>query len=342
MRLAYENWKPGDAALDVIAAAETIARDYRQQGYDLTLRQLYYQFVARGLLPNNDRSYKRLGSIVNRARMAGLFDWNYIVDRTRNVAGYRGHEGRDMEPADAIKQAVNYYSLDWWKTQTVRIEVWVEKEALAGVIQRATGQYRLPYFSCRGYVSQSEQWAAAQRHYQHLRAGKRVVVLHLGDHDPSGIDMTRDIRERLQTFVAHDHIRAGGLGSTFSTLERDLINRYGLVDTAGDPLSSTPVEVRRIALNWDQIQQYQPPPNPAKQTDSRSRDYIDRFGDESWELDALDPSVLVQLVTDEVEAEIDQVAYDARQQEENEGEDVIARVADNYDLVEQFLTDSGL
>jgi hypothetical protein len=101
----YEKWKPKPEALGIIEAANKILRDYTAQGYDLTLRQLYYQFVALNLFPatrrwswngtkwvrdpdgtiNAQPNYDWLGTIINKGRMAGLVDWDFIVDRTRNL-----------------------------------------------------------------------------------------------------------------------------------------------------------------------------------------------------------------------------------------------------------------
>jgi hypothetical protein len=146
---------------------------------------------------------------------------------------------------------------------------------LAGVIARVCDELDVAYFSCRGYVSQSEMWGAAQRFIQRAKAGQRTEVIHLGDHDPSGIDMGRDIEERIRMFMTR-HL---GRSTVFS--------------------------LQRIALNRDQIDQYDPPPNPAKMSDARFTSYANQYGDESWELDALEPRVLMQLVTDRV-AEIRQ------------------------------------
>jgi len=144
--------------------------------------------------------------------------------------------------------------------------VWVEKEALANVVGRVSEELDVPYFCCRGYVSQSEMWSAAQRFMRMQSSGRNIVLLHLGDHDPSGIDMSRDIEERLNLF-----------GVNFNHFE-----------------------FRRIALNMEQIQSFNPPPNPAKLTDSRANSYVRQFGDESWELDALEPRVIHSLIEDNV------------------------------------------
>jgi hypothetical protein len=243
-------------SLAIIDTARSICADYQRQGFDLTLRQLYYQFVARGYLANKDTEYKRLGNIVNDARLAGLLDWDYIVDRTRNLRGL----SHWATPSSVIDSAAYGYQTDRWANQAHRVEVWIEKDALVGVIAGACNRLDVPFFSCRGYTSQSELWGAAQRLARYSRLGQDPIVIHLGDHDPSGIDMTRDIGDRLALFGAS-------------------------------------VGVRRIALNMNQVEAYGPPPNPAKLTDARANGYITRFGNESWELDALDPATLDALIT---------------------------------------------
>jgi hypothetical protein len=294
-RIQYIERNFRGASLEIIRKANEICRDYRSQGYNLTLRQLYYQFVARDLIPNSQKSYKSLGSIINDARLAGELDWSYIEDRTRNMAG--GGGGWD-DPAQIIEASASQFRYPMWERsqQPYRPEVWVEKEALADVVAQACHTYRVPYFSCRGYVSQSEMWSAGQRMMRHFQAGLVPVVIHLGDHDPSGIDMTRDIEDRLGMFAGRH------------------------------------VEVRRIALNMDQVEEYEPPPNPAKISDSRAVDYISRFGDESWELDALEPRVLTSLIRDTLtERYVDVEAFEAVVAEEEEVRRQMTLVADRWD-----------
>jgi len=295
-RIAYKDWKPSARSLEIVNIANEICADYRVQGYDLTLRQLYYQFVARDYLPNNQRSYDNLGALINQARLAGYLDWNYIVDRTRSLRGYTDYE----DPADLIARNQKQFRLDRWRGQEFAVEVWVEKEALAGVVSRAALSMDVDYFSCRGYVSQSELHAAANRHRYYEEEGRSVRVIHLGDHDPSGIDMTRDIQERLELFGAN-------------------------------------TEVRRIALNWEQIDEFQPPPNPAKLSDSRASAYIAEYGASSWELDALDPSTLEQLIKREIRDYLDEDLYNQRVIEERHGQDQLAQVSDNWLLVADYV-----
>lgn len=297
--IAYRppNFKPD--TIQVIDQANAICAEYRRQGYDLTLRQLYYQFVARGYIPNNDRSYKRLGSIVSDGRLAGRIDWDYIVDRGRNLYG-TNHRN---DPRESILLAAYGHRLDKWADQDVRVEVWVEKEALASVISRATSARDVDYLACKGYMSQSEMWAAGQRYLRYGQAGQSVVLLHLGDHDPSGIDMSRDIRDRLFEFTGGD------------------------VD----------LEVRRIALTREQVDRYQPPPNPAKITDSRAGDYIMLHGNESWELDALAPPVLVALINEHIDGLVDQPRFLAARARERDQRDLLELAARRWDTLVDYL-----
>ncbi len=248
-----------DRSLAIIHIANQIIDEYREQGFILTLRQLYYQFVARDYIDNTMRSYKNLASVINNGRLAGYIDWEAIEDRTRNLEKNLHLAG----PKEAIELIRDQYGIDMWENQDRRVEVWIEKEALVGVIEGVCRELDVPYFACRGYVSQSEQWRA----YKRFESQQSTTIIHLGDHDPSGIDMTRDNQDRLNTF-------------------------HGLAGVT---------DVRRIALNMDQVDLYDPPPNPAKLSDSRAREYIARYGDESWELDALDPKVLIALVRDTVD-----------------------------------------
>lgn len=286
------------ATLDCIHNANVIIEEYLAQGFKLTLRQLYYQFVARDLLPNTQQSYKNLGGIINDGRLAGLIDWDAIEDRTRNMV----KNPHWFHPNEIIETCAKQFRLNSWEDQKHYCEVWIEKEALAGILEKVCPELDVPYFSCRGYVSQSEMWAAGKRfcNAEGLRHERKTTILHLGDHDPSGIDMTRDIRERLNMF-------------------------------------GSDVIVKRIALNMDQIEEYSPPPNPAKTTDARWLGYVQEFGGDSWELDALEPQVLMDLVRNEIEKLIDYDKYNAQLNQQDEFRDQLYDIGLRYDQVVEFL-----
>ncbi|GAI93417.1 unnamed protein product [marine sediment metagenome] len=199
MKIAYKlkRWTAGTLAL--ATASIDVVTEYQADGMALTLRQLYYQLVARALLPNTQRDYKRLGVVVSDARLCGMLDWSAIEDRGRNVID----QAHWSSPAEIVGACAEQYRVDTWATQAYRPEVWVEKEALIGVVADAAEPLDVPAFACKGYTSQSELWRAGMRMVKHLENGQAPVVVHLGDHDPSGIDMTRDITDRLRLFVEH-------------------------------------------------------------------------------------------------------------------------------------------
>ncbi|MCK5610391.1 hypothetical protein KAR91_51435 [Candidatus Pacearchaeota archaeon] len=276
----------------VIEQANEIIEEYQADGLTLTLRQLYYQFVSRDLIPNKQSEYKRLGSIISNGRLAGLISWDAIEDRTRNLKS----QSHWYNPGQIIRAATRGFYMNKWEGQSTRVEVWIEKEALTGVIASVCRKLDVPYFACKGYVSQSEMWKAGQRLINH--DADETVIIHLGDHDPSGMDMTRDIADRLNLFFDYEGLEAP--------------------------------TIKRIALNMDQINQYNPPPNPAKLTDTRCHGYIQDYGQASWELDALEPRVLQELISSTVLEYRDDDLYNEVLKQENEYLEILKRVEENW------------
>lgn len=289
--ICYETTKFGAAALDKIEKADALIHEYSRMGYTLTLRQLYYQFVARGWIENTERSYKNLGGLVTKGRMAGLLPWDDIEDRAREFNRWTIEE----DPVSALNNIEYRLAYDLWERQGIYIEAWVEKEALGNVLERAARRWKLPYMACKGYLSASQAWRAGERFKDAYVKGARCILLHLGDHDPSGIDMTRDNDDRIRM----------------------------LSDQAE-------VDVRRLALNIEQVHEFNPPPNPAKLTDSRVAGYLDRFGESSWELDALRPEVIEGLINQEVESIIDADLWDDTMREQKEARANLAALRENY------------
>lgn len=297
-KIRYVKKRFSSENLDKIAKANSIIAEYQSQGLSLTLRQIFYQFVSRDFIPNTQKEYKNLGSILNDARLAGLVDWDAMEDRTRNLRGV----GHWTNPESIIDSAAYSFRLDKWGDQHHRIEVWIEKDALVGVIEKVCADHDVPYFSCRGYTSQSELWAAARRLARYASAGQQPIIIHLGDHDPSGIDMTRDISDRMFMFEPNANI-----------------------------------EVRRIALNMNQVQEFEPPPNPAKITDSRFEQYQQEHGDESWELDALEPQVIIDLITKNILEVREELAWNNAVDRENEHRSTLTKAAARWTDVVKFL-----
>lgn len=276
---------------EMIALCDGIVQEYSAQGYKLTVRQIYYQLVARGHVENTVRSYENVQGMLNNARLTGLIDWDAIEDRTREITE-RGHWTDGTSILRACEQS---YHEDMWNDQETRVFVIVEKEALAGVLERACRQWDVPLLAARGYPSATTLRDLAKTRI--MRASQRIVILHLGDHDPSGIDMSRDLVERLTLF------------------SRERVS----------------IDFRRLALNMEQVEEQQPPPNPAKVTDSRYEQYRREYGEESWELDALPPSYLHRLVSEEVQTLIDWDAWRETEQRIQNVKERLGRLADDFD-----------
>lgn len=291
-----------DDTVLVIDRAVTIIDKLRGEGYTPTLRQIYYQFVRRNWLENNEKSYNRLGEILTKGRMAGMIAWDSMEDRLRGLEG-------TFDPVEdspsALELAHRLIQFDLWERQPTYVEIWVEKDSLGNVIQRAADAFRCPHMPCRGYLSASEAWRAGRRFKEKADEGKDLLVIHLGDHDPSGIDMTRDNAARLELFA------------------------------------ETPVEVRRIALNMDQVQRLKLPPNPAKVTDSRNTGYREKFGRESWELDAMEPAMIVDIIKTEIGSVLDRDVWNDTLAEENavveEAKQHFGDIAENWIEVLDFI-----
>lgn len=327
----------------IIVHANNICVEYANQNLVLTLRQLYYQFVARGLLPNTQANYNKLGSVLTDARLAGRLDWDFLIDRTRNEV----KRTRWKNVGELLTGATEGYHTDLWKGQGVRPIVLVEKDAAIGVVESVCHDNDIPYLSCRGYMSWSELWSMAQRIRYDIENGDNVVILHVGDHDPSGLDMTRDITDRLWTVIWKDWSltqgdelgyprTVGALRNHMLSYMQDVRNKAG-VDAR---LDSRPWRVKRIALNYDQVQRYDPPPNFAKTTDARFNKYFEETGlDESWELDALEPNVLINLISYEIDALRDDDKWAESLEKQERDRIALSGISKHYTPVLKFVSD---
>lgn len=266
-----EKLRLSNANKEMLLTINDILEEYKMDGYVLTLRQLYYQLVSKDIIPNNDKEYSKLSNILKKGRMAGIVDWAAIEDRVRVpklpywVKGVK----------DAIKDTIEQYRLNRMEGQERKIEIWVEKDALSNVLYRVSSKYHIRLMVNRGYSSVSAMYDA----YKRLTDGD--IILYFGDHDPSGMDMIRDIRERLLEF---------GLN----------------------------IDIVPVALTMEQIKEFAPPPNPAKISDPRSGWYIKEYGHTSWELDALPPKELIRLAESNVENIIDLGLYNQMLRKEKE------------------------
>lgn len=297
-KIKYKSQRFQKKTLAVIDQANEIIEFYMSKGYTLTVRQLHYQMVVRNWRENTENTYRNLSQIISDARYAGLVDWNGIEDRGRPVH----RQAHWDNPGDILRSAATSFNVDKWTGQAYQPEVWIEKEALIGVIEPTCKKWDVSYFACKGYASTSCAYDAAQRLKGYSELYRYPIILYLGDFDPSGEDMSRDLIERM--------------------------NMFG-VD----------VELHRLALNTEQIKRYNPPPQMVKDSDARSKKFIEKNGGSCWELDALGPDIIVELIDKSIKDRIDPGPWNAQVQREREGQELLKHSASDYfsNLSEKWL-----
>lgn len=242
------------ATLTMIERINVVLDEY---AYPLTNRQVHYQFVARNWYDNTDTNARLLMRTVRDGRNAGLIDWDKIIDRSREELG-----NQTWSSAKALLAvARDGFALDKWTTQPYAPVVWVEKRAAVGVIEDVCNDLGVRFLATSGYNGTTVAREYGEQCRAMLEEGRRSpVVLHLGDHDPSGVDMSRDLAKRLRLY------------------------------------SGQKIDVRRLALNLGQVRRSKLPSQKVKKTDTRTHAYEQKYGGECWELDALDPDVIADLI----------------------------------------------
>lgn len=296
MREFYKDTRFHPRSKKLIEICDDIITEYANQGHRMTVRQVFYQLVARKVTVNGKvfentiQNYDNLVALLTNARLAGLIDWDAIEDRTRDVL-YQSHW---YGVKQMLKSAATWYHEHMWDDQPYRVFGIVEKEALAGVMEHILKEWDVPLLPARGYPSATTLRELAKDRI--MSASQEIVVLHFGDHDPSGLDMTRDLIERLELF----------------TRGRD-------------------IDFRRVALNIDQVRELNPPPNPAKTTDGRYEKYRAEFGTLSWELDSLPPTYLRELARSHIEPLIDWDEWNETLARTERRRAVLTRLYDEYD-----------
>lgn len=327
---SFIKWNPSKDTLKTIELVNGIIDNYLSMGYNLTLRQLYYQLVSEDLIPNKQSEYKKLGTIVAKGRMSGRIDWSAIEDRVRSVVKRQHWE----KPGDIIKAAANSFHTDHWRDQETYLEVWCEKDAVSNIIEPVCDEYDVPFMANRGYSSVTAMYEAANRLFSKFERRltakeselfdngeldvdfhKNIIILYFGDHDPSGLDMIRDIEDRIRLFLLNGCDEDGDMTDA----------RKNHMD-----YHSKEFEVIPVALNKSQIRQYNLPKNPAKSDDSRYKEYVNKHGDSSWELDALKPQVLSELVKSEILEYLDVDKFNAIEAENKTERAKLIKLAEKY------------
>jgi len=274
-------------------------------GIRLTIRQVFYRLVSKGIIRNTRSAYNSLDKVLTLARQKGQIPYEVFVDHTRGVIGNISYESVNPEETfedakqtyeaseETFNGAAEGYQLPIWHGQPNHVEVWLEKQALANLFQQITSKKNVRLAPCKGYPSLTFMYEAASYLYHNVPKDKDILILYFGDFDMRGVDIQRDINEKLTAF-------------------------------------NLDVEVKRIALTKEQIENYQLPPAPAKKTDTMAFGWVGSEGDVAWEIDALPPKELQRLIKTAIEEQFDWQAYQTR------GEQVSTGRAQINELIEKY------
>jgi hypothetical protein len=263
------------ASIDLLADIKAVIDQY--PNIKMTVRQVYYRLVAQQKLPNSTSSYNRVKRVLTEARLEGTVSFDSIEDRTRSIISPDGEQeesvGRYTRSWEAhIRNLDEHYDLPRWWGQPSKVVVLVEKQALQGLFMDVCEERAVDLLVCRGYPSLTVLYKLAK---SLRRCEEDVQLLYFGDYDPSGLDIDRNVEERLSE----------DFGATFT--------------------------FERIAISLDQIEEYDIPPAPAKLTDSRTRGMEEKYGEAMQvELDAIDPPDLQTIIGDAIDAHFDEDIYD--------------------------------
>jgi hypothetical protein len=278
---------------NIVDAAITHIDSYAEKGFTPTLRQLFYRLVAVQILLNRKADYRNLGRYINFAKGAGIIDWDAVEDRTRYVRG----RNRYLSTKQWLEASLNEWHMDFWVGQLDRPEIWIEKDALLGIIKPVCDKYDVRFYSLRGWGRPADNFSSAQRFlvdFNSEPARLTNIIFHLGDYDPTGCAVTPQIEDAVKGYARQ--LRAKDDGNN----------------------SDAFVDVRRIGLTKAQIDKYNLAPNRiGDETDEAVAAKEDKKGNESrlkaylgandgcpdtWELDALDPVRLQAIVEDAIKS----------------------------------------
>jgi hypothetical protein len=259
----------------------------KEEGGQVTLRHLFYRLVGQGLLDKTEAGYKRLGNYTRDWRRAGTMPYSALADNTRWYYGAVRYES----PKEAIVGALKNYKRDLWQDWDVHIEIWTEKDAMVSILLSEADPLGVQVFSTRGYASiGSMANTAAPSIKEHLEQGKQVRIFYFGDHDPSGKDIDRAVKTEI--------------GRHLEDYEMDNFH------------------FARVAVLAEDVEKYNLPTRPTKETDSRS----ENFNGDSVELDTMDIRVIKQRVRDCILEDIPEVYMMVALEKERLDQDLIARL----------------
>jgi hypothetical protein len=248
-------------SLELLTQVQEIINSY---DFALTLRQIYYQLVARQIILNEQRYYKKLSRLCVAGRDEGILPEEGFADRLRAVDKL----GSWPDLNEFMQTVKRSYRKDKWQNQDNYLEIWTEKDALRSVLTEITYQYDVALMVTRGQLSRTEVYRTAGRYK--AQSDKKCHLYYCGDFDPSGLSIYDSIKKRVMDFGVF-------------------------------------INFERIALTQEQIEKYQLPSDPAKQSDPNYNKFVNIYGsDMVVELDSLPPDVLRKIIEDCILQNIDE------------------------------------
>ena len=236
-----------------------------------TVRSVAYKLFSEGLIPNMSKpETDRVSRILKHAREDNVIDWDWIVDNTRKVQW----PGTYSSPKAFSRSVAQWWRQDPWEYQDVRMEVWSEKDTVSGVLAPVLKEFAIPFRVNRGFTSATAVHDIA---VETADNEKPLTALYVGDYDPSGLYMSEvDLPTRLEKYEA-----------------------------------DTSFELDRVALVASDLAGIADLSFPAsdKKDDPRHAWFVAKYGQRCWELDALDPNVLRERVTNAIYRYIDVEAW---------------------------------
>lgn len=212
-----------------LAALHGALYAYAREHHPVTVRQLFYAMTVQGHAPKTENGYDLVGRELVKMRERHALPFHWIADNTRWQRKPLTHAGLE----EMLEYTARTYRRSLWLDAPVHVEVWLEKDALAGVLVEETARYDVPLMVTRGYPSLTFLHSAA---LSMAEQGRPVHIYYFGDHDPSGVDIPRKVEEGLKRYAP---------------------------DTA--------IHFERVAVNHAQIQEWALPSRPTKTTDSRAK-----------------------------------------------------------------------
>lgn len=254
----------------VLAAINTILKDEPDQ---ITIRHLFYRLVGLGVIEKTETAYKGLCGHLAKWRRSEAIPWSAFADNTR----WHIRDETFDSVKDALENTATAYRRNLWSTQSCYLEVWVEKDAIAGIVAATANSFGVPVFVARGFASLSSLYDAASTFREATDAGKTAIIYHLGDYDPSGVAAGESIRRAFR-----DDFKVN-------------------------------IRFERIAVTSEQIQKFNLPTRPTKQTDTRAKKWT---GGDCVELDSMPPTSIRELVERSITQHINTREWNAIRQTE--------------------------